>query len=221
MKKAMIVTVAAALVSCLAGSAYASLTDTAVQIKEQYGDYRFILDTNKHLWTKAEWEQGEHKKEKPLTYSYSFSRAGLPVHMDVKYEDSKDGWVEIQHFGFDYSIQAKDLKTYFPEVYRLVTAPAAQAFATDTKLTKNFLEAKSPQTLGVVVQEGVPRPDAGQYTLLAFNVLNEGAFVKQPDQITPDTYIKEFTIERVTTYKVKISLQQKNGEWKPLTNIFK
>lgn len=186
-------------VACLlvAQTAFASLDDKRSAIAAQYGEYRMVLDDNGRLWTKADWEAGGKSEEVASTYIYYYRTKDVKVQVDVMYADKqRDPYVRAQRFTPDWAIQVKDLKTYFPEIYALVTSPQAKTFTTRDKLTKQFLDEKSPVTLGVMVAKE-PVSAAGMYTLVAFNVKGEGTLIKDPKLINGDTYISEIVVERM------------------------
>ncbi|SEO73077.1 hypothetical protein [Propionispora vibrioides] len=204
----------------LSGFSYANLNDTQATITNKYGDYGTVVDESKNHWTKDEWDKEGHKYSKDPTYIYSFVTSGLPVHMSVMYETTKPGaYVQIQHFSFNYAIKIKDLKIYFPEAYELVTSPAAQSFTSKREITSNFFEPQSPVSLGVIVKENA-KQKGSYFTLLAFNVQNEGKFINHPAMISGDTYIKEFTIERFSAYNAKRALEGKLYDWTMLKSPF-
>jgi hypothetical protein len=68
-------------------------------------------------------------------------------------------------------------------------------FTTREKLTKNFLDEKSPVTLGVMVAKEL-KSAPGMYTLVAFNVKGEGTLIKDPKAINGDSYISEIVLQR-------------------------
>lgn len=186
------------LISCLfiAQTAFAGLDDKRSDIVAKSGEYRMVLDDNGRIWTRAEWEAGG--KEVANTYIYYYMAKDVKVQLDVMYAEKKgdkDPYVRAQRFTPDWAIQVKELKVYFPEIYALVTSPEAHVFTTREKLTKNFLDEKSPVTLGVMVAKE-PKSVPGMYTLISFNVKGEGTFIKDPKAINGDTYISEIVIER-------------------------
>ncbi len=196
MKKTVTVLV---LISCLliAQTAFASLDDKRSDVTKKYGEYRMVLDDKGRVWTRADWEAGN--KEMAETYIYYYMAKDVKVQLDVMYSEkkgNKDPYVRAQRFTPDWAIQVKELKTYFPEVYELVTSAEAKVFTTKEKLTKNFLDEKSPVTLGVMVAKE-PQSIPGMYTLVSFNIKGEGTFIKDPKVISGDTYISEIVIERM------------------------
>ncbi|CUH94515.1 putative secreted protein [Propionispora sp. 2/2-37] len=204
----------------LSGAAYANLNDTQAIIAAKYGEYSTVIDESKNHWTREEWDKEGHKYSKEPTYLYSFVSQDLPVRMSVMYENNKPGaYVQIQHFSFNYAIKIKDLKTYFPEAYELATSAEAQSFTSKREITNNFFEPQSPVSLGVIVKENA-KQKGSYFTLLAFNVQNEGKFINHPDMINGDTYIKEFTIERFSAYNAKRALEGKLYDWQPLHSPF-
>ncbi|MDD4601064.1 hypothetical protein SDC9_13887 [bioreactor metagenome] len=206
-------------VMTLAGStAFASLDDTKTTIANYYGEYRMAIDTDNQLWPHQEWEQKGQKRAKAASYTYSFERQGLGVQMEVKYlNDRPEAPVVAQRFTPNMAIQIKDLKTYFPEIYQLVTAPQAEAFASYDPITRQFQEIQSPVTMGVVIKEQ-PVLHRGNYTLLAFNIQDEGRLIKDPKYIDENTYIREFTIEKVMRTTVNDNIEHLS--WKSIKNFF-
>jgi len=183
--------------TCLlvAQTAFAGLDEKRSDITAKYGEYRMVLDENGRLWTKANWESGGGK-EVASTYIHYFRVKDLKFQLDVKYEDGnkKDPYVRFQRFTPDWSIQIKELKTYLPEIYELVTSPEAMVFTTKDKLTRNFMDDVSPITLGVMVAKE-PASAKGRYTLIGFNIRGEGTLIKDPKLINGDTYITEIVLE--------------------------
>lgn len=184
------------LISCLlvAQTAFAGLDDKRSDIVAKYGDYRMVLDDKGRIWTKADWESGG--KEVANTYIYYYMAKDVKVQLDVQYDKQKDPYVYAQRFTPDWAIQIKELKVYFPEVYAMVTSSEAKVFTTGERLTKNFLDEKSPITLGVMVAKE-PKSVPGMYTLISFNVKGEGTLIKNPKLINGDTYVSEIVIERM------------------------
>lgn len=209
------------LISCLfiAQTAFASLDDKRSDIVAKFGEYRMVLDDNGRIWTRADWEAGG--KEVANTYIYYYMAKDVKVQLDVMYAEKKgdnDPYVRAQRFTPDWAIQIKELKVYFPEVYALVTSPEAKVFTTREKLTKNFLDEKSPVTLGVmIVQE--PKSVPGMYTLISFNVKGEGTLIKDPKAINGDTYVSEIVIERTLKRNTVDPTDVKN--WNFQESVFK
>lgn len=202
--------------------AFASLADTRASIAQQYGEYRLVIDTDNQLWTSAEWEATGMKKAKASSLMYVFDRQGLRIQMEVQYDGAgPDATVRAQRFTPDAAIRIRDFAAYFPEIAALATAPQAEAFATYNQITLNFQEEQSPVTMGVVVKAPAAPSKRSYYTLLAFNVQDEGRLLKNPQYIGPDTYIREFTVERVTKSTVSENLNGYGGEWTPVKNYFK
>lgn len=207
--------------SCLlvAQTAFAGLDDRRSDITAKVGEYRMVLDDNGRIWTKADWEKGGGK-ETASTYIYKYTVKDLSVQMDVQYENNigkKDPYVRTQRFTPDWSIQVKDLKTYFPEIYALVTAPEAMVFTTREKLTRNFLDEVSPVTLGVMVAKE-PVSLKGKYVLIGFNVRGEGTLIKDPKLINGDTYITEIVLEWI--YKRSKNDSTVPSDWKWQNSVF-
>jgi hypothetical protein len=201
--------------------AFASLNDNKAAMQTQYGDYRLIIDSDNQLWTKAEWETKGYKKAKAASYMHSFSRQGLRIQMEVLYDNDKpDSLVRIQRFTPDMAIKLKDFKAYFPEVYTLITDPKAQVFATHNSLSRHFQELQSPVRMGVLIKELLGGKNGSYYSLLAFNIQDQGRLVKDIDLIDEDTYIREFTIERTYRTTVHDAMDSGKPEWKIIKNHF-
>ena len=197
--------------------ALANIDDTKVTIAQQYGDYRLVIDSENQPWTKEQWEKSGFKKAQADTYTYRFRRDDIGIGLDVKYEgDRPDSFVRMQRFTPDMPFQIKDLKKMFPEVHALLALPQTVVFTTYTELTKNLAEKNSPVTLGAAVKKDAAGRK-GYYTLLAFNVQDEGRLIKDPKYIDENTYIREFTIERTYSATIKDNL---GGDWKTCKNYF-
>jgi hypothetical protein len=196
--------------------AFASLDDTRASIAAQYGEYRLLIDTNNQLWTKADWEAKGSKRAKAASYMYSFRRQGLGVQMEVMYENSSpQALVRAQRITPDMPIKIKELKEYFPEVYALVAQPNAEAFATYKQLSRQFQEPQSPVSMGILLKRG------SDNTLLAFNIQDEGRYIQDIKYIDEDTYIREFTIEKVSQSAVYEAMKRTNAaDWKIIKNYF-
>ncbi|MDF2633773.1 MAG: hypothetical protein K0R78_647 [Pelosinus sp.] len=202
----------------LSSVAFASLDDNKISIQQQYGDYRLLIDSDNQLWTKADWEAKGSKKAKASSYQYSFSRQGIGVQMEVMYANNKpDAKVVAQRFTPNMPITIKELKLYFPEVYALTKAPKANFFATYNSLSRNFQEGQSPVSMGVLIRE---LSDGNYYSLIAFNIQDEGRLIKEIEYINEDTYIREFTIERASRTTVHDNMDTSNPDWKPIKNYF-
>lgn len=214
MKKIVAGTLAALMLS--SGVALAGLDDDKESIADQYGEYRMVIDTDNQIWARAEWEGRGVDRAKADSYMYSFTREGLRTQMEVRF--SKNGSVQAQRFTPDMAVKIKDFKTYYPEVYDLLTSPKADAFASYAKVTSQFQEIQSPVTLGIVVKETPAGQKGAYYTLLAFNIQDEGRLIKNSRFIDENTDIREFTIEK--TYRTSVNEAFDSGEWQPLKNFF-
>ena len=202
----------------LSSVAFASLDDNRTSIQEQYGDYRLLIDSDNQLWTKADWEAKGSRKAKASSYHYSFNRHGIGVQMEVMYASNKpDAKVVAQRFTPNMPITVKEFKLYFPEVYALMQTPKAHTFATYKSLSRNFQENQSPVSMGVLVRE---LTNGNYYTLLAFNVQDEGRLIKEIEYVNEDTYIREFTIERASRTTVHDNMDTSKPEWQPIKNYF-
>jgi len=213
MKKLIALGVFVAL-TFLSGQAFASLNDTRASVLARYGEYRLVVDTDGQLWTKAEWESGGSEKAKAGGYMYYFTRNGIDAQMEVLYDgDKPESVVKAQRITPDAAIQIKDFQKYFPEFYALAVGPKTKAFATEQELTRNFREQASPVSLGIVNKASLVSGKS-YYTLLAFNINDQGRLVKDAKYINNDTYIREFTVERVWRIDVDdLAVSGKDWEW--------
>ena len=208
----------ALMVWTIAIPAMANLDDTKATIAQKYGDYRLVIDTDNQPWTKEQWEKSGRKKAQADTYTYRFRRDDIGIGLDVKYESDKpDTFVRMQRFTPDMPFQIKDFKKMFPEIHILLTSPEAVVFTTYKGLTRNLMENNSPVTLGVAIKKDPSLERKGHFTLMAFNIQDEGRLVKDPKYIDENTYIREFTIERTYLAVLKDNL---NADWKPAKNYF-
>lgn len=198
--------------------AFAGLGDTRETIGQQYGDYRLVIDTDNQPWTKEQWEKSGYKKAQADTFTYRFRRDDIGIGMDVKYEGDKPGsFVRMQRFTPDMPFQIKDFQKMFPELYPLVSSADSVAFASYKELSRNLMEKNSPVSMGVAVKTDLGGSRKGYFTLLAFNVQDEGRLIKDAKYIDANTYIREFTIERTYLSVLKDNL---NGEWQEIRNFF-
>lgn len=201
--------------------ASAALTDNKASIARLYGEYRMVTDTDNQLWDRAEWESVGYKKTKAGGYMHYFDRAGMAIQTEVNYDgDKPDSYVKAQRFTPVGIFRIKDLKTYLPEIYDLVTSPKAEVFTTNDQVTRQFREDRSPLTIGVLVRQPLAQNKA-LYTLVAFNVKDEGRLLKDAKFVTRDLYIQEIAIQRF--YRVDLEDQTgtvMNWDWMK-TNIFK
>jgi len=185
------------LILALSAPVFANLDDTRTTIAQRYGDYRLVIDTDNQLWSKAEWEKSGYKKAKADTYTYHFRREDVGIGLDVQYEDDKpNSFVHMQRFTPDTRSRSKISKKIFPEIYPLVSSPQTVVFATYKELSRQLMEKNSPVTMGAAVKTDLGGSRKGYFTLLAFNIQDEGRLVKDPKYINENTYIREFTIER-------------------------
>ncbi len=203
-------------VTCLLVSqtAFAGLDERRSDITAKYGEYRMVLDENGRIWSKAGWEGGGGR-EVASTYIHQYRVKDLKIQMDVKYEDGigkKDPYVRSQRFSPDWNIQIKELKTYLPEIYELVTSPEAMVFTTKEKLTRNFMDDVSPITLGVMVAKE-PVSLKGRYYMIGFNIRGEGTLIKDPKLINGDTYITEIVVEWIFKRSKNDSTVQSDWKW--------
>lgn len=218
MKKLAAVLLSTVIMSA-SGTALANLDDTKSSISTQYSDYRLVIDTDNQLWTKADWDTKGLQRAKAASYFHSFERQGLRIQMEVQYDgNNPDAYVRAQRFTPDMAIQVKELKQYFPEIYNLISAPQAEAFATYRDLTRNFQEETSPVTMGVVVKKPPSPGKASYYTVIAFNIHDEGRRIKDAKYINDNTYIREITIERI--YRTQAQDALSNGDWVSIKKFF-
>lgn len=209
------------LLVVISSVAFANLNDTRETTEKQYGDYRLLIDSDNQLWTKADWEAKGSKRAKAASYMYSFSRQGLRIQMEVLYANDKSGEVvRTQRFTPDTAIKLKDFKLYFPEIYATITVPKAQVFGTNNSLSRHFQEFQSPVCMGVIIKELVGSKNDVYYSLLAFNIQDEGRLVKDMDFIDENTYIREFTIERASRTTVHDAMDSGNPDWKIIKSHF-
>lgn len=220
MKKLVAMLVFALLVvTC--GQAFAALSDTRATIAAQYGEYRMVVDIDGQLWTKEEWEHSGHKKAKAGGFMHYFDRGGMAIQTEVAYDGDKPAsYVRAQRFTPVGIIRIKDLQKYLPEIYALVASPKAEVFTSHAQVTRSFREDRSPVTLGVVVKQPVPGQPSW-YTLVAFNVKDEGRLLKDAKFLTKEAFINEISVERV----YRVDLEDPLGyvmqwDWAK-TNIFK
>ncbi len=214
MKKIITGTLAALMLT--SGIAFANLDDTKESISSRYGDCRLVIDTDNQIWSKAEWESKGMQRAKAASYMHSFTRNSLRTQMEVMY--TNEGVVRAQRFTPDTAIKIKDFKTYYPEIAQLLGSPQAVAFASYKPLTSQFQEAQSPVTMGVVVKTSPAGHKGSYYTLLAFNIQDEGRLIKDSKFIDPETGIREFTIERV--YRTSANDALDSGDWQRIQNFF-
>lgn len=220
MKKWMIALGTALLLQ--AGTALANPDDTRSSITARYGDYRLVIDSDNQTWTKEEWLNKGMKRAKPSAYMHGFTTNGLHVQMEVSYLNANpDALVSVQRFTPDMAIRIKDFKQYFPEVYALLVSPKAHAFTTYSSLSKNFLEPVSPVTMGILVEQPSAPARTSACPLIAFNIQDEGRFIKDPSWINSDIYIREFVITSIYRNSVKDHFDQNTGDWADLKNYFK
>lgn len=217
MKKLM-ATLLALCILMVAAPVLANLDDTRETIAQKYGEFGIIIDTDNQLWTKEQWEKSGYKKAQADTYVYRIRRGEIGMQMDVKYDGSKPtSFVRIQRFTPDIPFQIKDFQALFPEIYPILVTPQSVAFASYKDVSKNLLEKNSPVTMGVAVKKEPTSDRKSYYTLVAFNVQDEGRFVKDPKFIDENTFIREFVIELTYAATIKDNL---GGDWKEIKNYF-
>jgi hypothetical protein len=197
---------------------YASPGDSQEKIAALYGDYRLAVDTTGKLWSKADWEAIGKKTGVPDKLIYYFSSGGMHITTTVRYQGK--GQVTVQHFQPDMSITIKEFKDYFPEVVELITCPEAQVFTTnDSTINQRFQEAMNPVGFGVVIQKNVSPKESGVYTLISFNVRDNGRIIRDIRFMDDKMTIVEFTMEKVKAADVR-DKQVITSEWKPMKNWF-
>ncbi|HWR38556.1 MAG TPA: hypothetical protein VN611_03580, partial [Patescibacteria group bacterium] len=219
MKRLSVITTIFALVAlcfCLIPPvAQANLDDNRATIAAQYGDYRLVIDTDNQKWTKDQWESKGKLRAKASSYTYRFRRGDMGFDMVVEYDsDLPNANVKSQRFTPDASFQVKDFKNYFPEIQKVLALPDTKMFAVVGRLSSNFKDVVSPVAMGAVVQ-GIPSdPKAGQCQLVAFNAMGQGELLKELKEISKDSYIREFVVERVSRQIARERLQSRNiGDW--------
>lgn len=206
-------------IASTAGIAQANLDDTRDATAARYGEYRILIDTDNQLWTKEEWETRGYQRAKAAAYMYSFSRQGVHIQMEVMYDSNKpQALVKAQRFTPDVPIRVKDFKTFFPELQGLISSPKTEAFATYDQLTLQFKEDQSPVSMGLLVKLPPAKEKGASYTLMAFNIQDEGRLLKDDRFINGDTYIKEFTIESI--YKISANEAMETNKWQRIKNYF-
>ena len=217
MKKSVLLLVVV-LIFSLSAPVFANLDDTRATIAQRYGDYRLVIDTDNQPWSKEQWEKSGHKKAKADTYTYHFRREDVGIGLDVQYEnDNPNSFVRTQRFTPDMPFQIKDFKKMFPEIYPLVSSPQSVVFATYKELSRHLMEKNSAVTMGAAVKTDLGGSRKGYFTLLAFNIQDEGRLVKDTKYIDENTYIREFTIERTYLSVLKDNL---TGDWQEIKNFF-
>ena len=206
------------LILAISGVAFASLDDTRSTIAQTYGEYRLVIDTDNQPWTKAEWETKGLQRAKAASYTHYFNRNGIGMQMEVQYESSAAGaYASLQRITPNSAIKIKEFRTYFPEFVRLLDSPKGEYFSTYSEVTRNFQEEASPVTLGLLIKlSPAPKRDK-YYTLVAFNIQDEGRFVNDMKYIDGDTYIREFVIQRVLTSEASDKLYT---EWPAIKKFF-
>lgn len=198
--------------------AFANLSDTKTSIAQTYGDYRMVIDTDNQPWTKAEWELKGYQKAKAASYVYYFSRNDVGMQMEVQYENDKAGaYAILQRFTPNSAIKLKELRNYFPEISSLIDSPRGEYFTSYNEVTRNFQEQASPVTLGLVINSPVAPQRDKYYTVIAFNIQDEGRYVKDPKYISGDTFVREIVIQRVLRSEVAEKL---DTEWTRVKKFF-
>lgn len=220
MRKFVIFILSLLLVTTM-GTAFAAVGHSRSDTAALYGEYRIVIDDDNQLWTKLDWETSGHKYAKEATLWHQFWRNQQGFQMVVAYETNKpDALVQIQRFTPQNSFKLSELKTLFPEIHQLLMQSNTVVFATDQQITKHFFESKPEIILGAVIKEAPAADRQAYYTLISFNVVQEGRVVKHIEQINPDTLIREFVMERVLKSDVENKLQGRS-EWTVIPNHFK
>ncbi|MDU4961506.1 MAG: hypothetical protein E6X17_12720 [Sporomusaceae bacterium] len=209
------------LLTTAASTAFAAVGDSRSDTAALYGEYRIVIDSDNQMWTKLDWEQSGNRYAKEATLWHQFWRNGQGFQMVVAYETAKaDSVVQIQRFTPQNSFKLSEMKALFPEIHQLLLSPDTVIFATDDRITAHFVESKPEITLGAVIKEAPTSDRQGYYTLISFNIVQEGRVVKNANQINADTLIREFVMERVAKSDVDGKLQSR-GDWTQITNYFK
>ncbi len=220
MKRFVIFTLLLLLATSM-GTAFAAVGDSRSDTAALYGEYRIVIDDDNQLWTKLDWETSGHKYAKEATLWHQFWRNEQGFQMVVAYESNKpDAVVQIQRFTPQNAFRVSEMKTLFPEIQELLTQPNTVIFATDQQITKHFFESKPEVILGAVIKEAPTADRQSYYTLISFNVVQEGRVIKKAEQINQDTLIREFVMERVLKSDVEDKLQGRS-EWTAIPNHFK
>lgn len=198
----------------------ANLDDTRVTIEQKYGPYRLVIDTDNQLWAKDDWEKKGQFRAKAASYMHTFTRHGMQIQMEVTYDTKNaDSYVRGQRFTPAMSIQIKEFKKYFPEFTGLLDAPKGTYFTTGKAITRQFQEDQSPITMGLVVKQNPHKSRSSWYTLMAFNIQDEGRLVKEAQYVNGDLYIREFTIEPILMSTTTDELDF-GSEWKVIKKYF-
>jgi len=201
-------------------AAHANLDDTRSTIEAKYGPARLVIDADNQLWTNEDWLKKGQYRTKAASYMHSFIRQGLQIQMEVVYDtDKPDSTVRAQRFTPGMAIPVKEFRTYFPELITLIDHPQAVCFATEKSITRQFQEDQSPITLGLTVRKAPHAKRGHWYTLMVFNVQDEGRPLKDMQYISGEIYIREFTIEPVLATSATDSLDFAQ-EWKMIKKYF-
>ncbi|MDF2502327.1 MAG: hypothetical protein K0Q77_3041 [Anaerosporomusa subterranea] len=220
MKKFVVFTLLLLMATTM-GTAFAAVGNSRSDTAALYGEYRIVVDADNQLWTKLDWEQSGHKYAKEATLWHQFWRNEQGFQMVAAYETGKpDSVVQIQRFTPQSPFKLSEVKTLFPEIHKLLMSPKTVIFATDQQITSHFVESKPEIILGAVIKEAPTADRQAYYTLVSFNVVQEGRVVKHIDQINADTLIREFVMERVSKADVDNKLQERSG-WTVIPNHFK
>jgi hypothetical protein len=220
MKKFVVFTLLLLLATTM-GTAFAAVGDSRSDTAALYGEYRIVVDADNQLWTKLDWEESGHKYAKEATLWHQFWRNEQGFQMVAAYEtDKPDSVIQIQRFTPQTPFKLSELKVLFPEVQKLLMLPKTVIFATDQQITSHFVETKPEIILGAVLKEAPTANWQAYYTLISFNVVQEGRVIKNTEQINADTLIREFVMERVAKADIEDKLQERSG-WKVIPNYFK
>lgn len=208
------------LLMVLSSVAYAAPGDTREKTAALYGEYRLVNDSEDKVWSRADWESSKRKGALAESYVHYFSRQGITCTTTVGYTKIGGENVAVQHFSFDTPISVSQFKEYFPEIYALIADAKAKAFIVNSgELNGRFLEEKNPFSFGVIVEKDISSKDTGNYTLMSFNIRDNGRLIKDARFIDNKATIVEFVMEKVSVRDVREKLHM-DGIWKPVANYF-
>jgi hypothetical protein len=200
-------------------AALAAPGDTREKMAGLYGEYRLVNDTEGKLWSRADWESSKAKRGGPESYVYFFARLDTRMTTVAAYDKRGGDHVALQHFSFDTPISVGKFKEYFPEVYALITDTKAKVFIINSdELNSKFLEEKNTISFGVVVEKEVAK-ETGYYTVMSFNIRDNGRLVKDAQYIDGNTAILEFIMEKFPASDARDKLYIAET-WKPVKNYF-
>lgn len=197
-------------------AADASPGDSKEKVAAQYGEYRVVNDSEGRQWAKADWES-RGKGAVAESYVHYFSRQDTKVTTVVAYQG---GRVAQQYFTLDMPITISQFKAYFPEVYALLTDAKAKVFvAKSAERNGKFYEEHNPISFAAVIEKDASPQEAGYYTLISFNIRDNGRLVKDAQYIDGNTAIVEFIMEKFPASDARDKLYITES-WKPVKNYF-